>query len=250
MPMSKGDAAPSSVEATGVREDPRPPPLARAAYLLGPFVAIAAMGLAVHAIRGAEVAGEALQATVACATLLGTSVILGPAVLDGSAIAHLSTWDLVAIVIAVNAATSFLYAFNLDLLERVPWIGPRLVRERHAATASLALRPWIRRRATLGVFLFVLSPLPGSGTLGGTIVGRLVGLSRWHSFVATLLASAVAAGIYGVFGDRLHAWANEHEISMPVRIAGLVGLFVVIWALYRWISRAYRATPPIEPPRG
>ena len=228
----------------GVLDEAPPGTILRAAFLIGPFAVVAAAVALMWLVRGGEVATEMLEATAACATFLGTSVILGPALLDGSAIAHLSTWDLVGIVTVVNAGTSFLYAFNLDLFERAPWIGPRLVRERHAAVETLKARPWIRRRATLGVFLFVLSPLPGSGTLGGTIVGRLIGLSRWQSFLTTLGASVAVAGIYGAFGDRIHAWVHAHEISTPIRIGGLLALLVLVYGLFRWLVRIYRAEPP------
>ena len=241
-----GALGPVPAALAALADEPRPGRLLRAAFLAGPFLVRPACYAPITMARGADVAHEMLEAAGACVLGLGTSVILGPAVLNGAALAHLSTWDLVWLVVFLNAGTAFFYAFNLDLLERAPGIGPRLVRERHAAVATLALRPWIRRWATFGVGLFVLSPLPGSGTLGGSIVGRLIGLSRVRSFLVSTLASAAAAMIYGAFGDRLRAWANAHSLSTPVRVAGLLVLLGIAWALWKWVSRMYRGSGPAE----
>ena len=84
---------------------------------------------------------------------------------------HLSTWQIAVWLMYLNAASALLYAYNLDLLERVPGIGPYLLRARRNAVKSLDRHRWIRRLAGVGVGLFVLTPLPGSGQLGGASSG-------------------------------------------------------------------------------
>jgi hypothetical protein len=105
-----------------------------------------------------------LTAAGASLVVLGATVVFGRAVLPGIS---LSTYELAGIVAYGSVVTSFVYAFNMDLLERVPRLGDYLRRARTGARASLHDHPWIRRMATAGVGLFVLTPLPAAARSGG-----------------------------------------------------------------------------------
>ena len=157
----------------------------RAGLLLAPVAFVVLAWFVVLLWQGGAYAREIAYATGACLFPLGTTVILGPAVLTKSAIEHLSSWDLAFMVIVLNTAMAFLYAFNLDLLGRLPKAGPAFLRARDEAGHALRERPWIRRWATFGVGLFVLLPAAGQRRArrvpawGGSSGSRRCGPSRW-----------------------------------------------------------------------
>ena len=103
---------------------------------------------------------------------LGTSVILGPAAWGPNVLQGLSTWDLAVVVMWLSVATGFLFSYNLDLLHRLPVVGPWLGRARAGAVEQLACRPWIRRWAVVGVAFFVFRRCPrparSAGASGGS----------------------------------------------------------------------------------
>ncbi len=200
--------------------------------------------------RGGPYAREIAYATGACLFPLGTTVILGPAVLTKSAIAHLTSWDLAWMVVVLNSAMAFLYAFNLDLLGRLPKAGPAFVRAREEAGRTLSERPWIRRWATFGVGLFVLLPLPGSGALGGCVVGGLIGLSQVRTFTIVTVANAAVAVLYAWAGDALSDWLEARQVGLWGRVLGFVAAFVLLWVALRAIRRLSRpAALPGSAPR-
>jgi hypothetical protein len=228
--------------------DGQPTRAQRAAYLLGPIgLTLLLYGL-VWIFAAPATARELTVAATASLFALGTTVVLGPAAL-GDQISVLSTWDLALIVMYLTAASSFFFAYNLDLLHRVPLVGPPLRRARLNAVKALKERPWIRRWATLGVGIFVFLPLPGSGSLGGSIVGGLLGLRRFTCFVTVTAAGVLVCLLYAWFGASAAGWANRHDIPLPYRLGSLVVLGVLLFLLSRWLSRILRApTPPPAPP--
>ena len=113
---------------------------------------------------------------------------------------------------------------------------------------TLAQKPWIRRWALFGVAFFVVLPLPGSGTLIGSMVGRLIGLSRLGSFLAVATGGTLVCVAYGWFGDSWMRFSEAHALGMPVTIAGALAFLVVMALIGRRLSG--RAPGPDTPPKG
>ncbi len=233
---------------TPCEDDPRlqsPGARARAAYLLLPLVLTVALWLLIRSLTLREAAYELLAAGAASVLGMGTSVVLAPAVLDGVVFHHVTTWHLALLVVYLNAATAFFFAYNLDLLERVPWLGPRMARSRRRGMRTLQERPWIRRWATFGVGFFVFLPLPGSSSLAGCVLGRLLGLSNLRSFLTVSVAGTVVCALYGWFGTGLQRWSRAHEMGFPARLAIVAGMVAVLVVALRWITRPRdRNAPP------
>ena len=220
--------------------EPLPSARARAGYVLVPLVLTVALWLLARALTLRETAYELLVAGAASVLGMGTSVILAPAVLDGFVFHHVTTWHLAVLVVYLNAAEAFFLAYNLDLLERVPWLGPRMARARRRGTRTLKERPWIRRWATFGVGFFVFLPLPGSSSLAGCVLGRLIGLTNLRAFLTVSLAGTVVSAIYGWFGTGLQRWSRAHEMGFATRLAIVTATIVALVLLLRWITRPRR----------
>jgi uncharacterized membrane protein len=210
--------------------------------LVPPLAGAVALGI-IWLLSGERTTYEVGGAGLASLLGAGTTVIFGKAVIGDKAFEFsLGTWDLAFIVMFVNCASSFFYAYNVDLLQKLPKIGPALRHARRNATVMLKQRPWIRRWATVGVGLFVLTPLPGSGALGGAIVGRIIGVTRFACFVSVSLAGLLVSGAYALLAEELKQLLDTLESYFPawVRI-GIAGAAVVLMAylvtkLVKWLA--------------
>jgi hypothetical protein len=183
------------------------------------------------------VAGQLLTATVASLLGLGPTVVFGPAILPGI---DLSPWELAALMTWTGAVVAALCSWNLDLLERIPRLGPFLASARRGAARSLRDHRWVRRLALLGVFVFVLLPLPGSGAMGGAIVARLVGLAPLAGFLIVSLACAAVAAIYAASGTALKTWLDEAQVETAVRVGVALVVLLIVWVLVkmlRWFAQ-------------
>lgn len=209
----------------------------RSALLLAPLVLLAAGYVLVWILAGHRCANQALLVGAIFLTFVGPSVIFGSSQFDS-----LSAWHVAASVAVFSCLTAFFYGYNLDLLERLPKIGAWLRRARLGARKSLAGHPWIRRWTIFGVGFFIVLPLPGSGTLGGSLVARLVGLTPFVSFVTVSIAGVIVAALYGLFG------AAVHDLPLWLQATGAAVLLLAFTLLGRWLVRQGR-TAPQSPPR-
>ncbi len=221
----------------------------RAALLLGPVLTVGIFWAVVSLAASRHLADEALGAGAIFLTIVGPSVIFGPAMTGTHVFSHLTTWDLVGVTTFFSLATAFFYSFNLDLLERLPKVGPRLRLTRRSMRATLQQKPWIRRWALVGVSFFVLLPLPGSGTLGGSIMGRLIGLSPLGSFLAVATGGTLVCLAYGWFGQTWMRFGEAHGLGMPVKIGGALAFLALMVLLGRWLTRRPSGTDAGAKPR-
>jgi uncharacterized membrane protein len=173
----------------------------------------------------------------------GSTIVFGQAALGDEVVQlNLGTWHLAAIFIFINAVSTFFYTYNLDLMQRLPKIGPYMRMSRKNAVATLEQRPWIRRWAVVGISIFVITPLPGSGALGGAIMGRIVGVSKRATVISVSIAGIMIGVLYALLADQLKLMLDRLEQFFPpwVRISvAVLGSLLAIWVvarLVRWFA--------------
>lgn len=75
-------------------------------------------------------------------------------------------------------------------------IADRWLKKTEAQTQRYA--SWIRRWGWLGLAVFVLLPLPGTGVWGGVVLSRLLGLGAGSIWLGLSLGVAVSGAIFGL----------------------------------------------------
>lgn len=206
--------------------------LRRLAFLLGPIVVTAILWFVMRALTNPGYATDVLTAGGISLFGAGTVVVFGQTIFQEIT---LGPWQLAFIVMWVNAASSFWYVYNLDLLERLPKIGPTFHRMRTEAVKTLEERRWIRRLSVVGVGAFVITPLPGSGALGGAIVARLIGVSRFAAFISISVAGVIVCTGYAMFAHKLAK--SIPEVPTWQRILGALLVFGTLFLVMRWWTR-------------
>lgn len=217
--------------------------LRRVAYLLGPLALTAVLLGIVFLAAGEKTMKEMIVTGAASLLGMGTTVVFGKAAIGDELFrVNLETWDLAVIVMFVNAASAFWYTYNIDLFQKLPGIGPYLRQARKNAVVTLRRRPWIRRWAVVGVGLFVVTPLPGSGALGGSLMGRIVGVSKLATWLSVTIAGIIVSSAYAMAADQLQAVGDRLEQFAPpwVRLAvAILAVFVMVWfmtKLVKWFA--------------
>ncbi len=215
----------------------------RCGYLFGPLIVTAVIVGLIYLIYNQSVLNEVLVAGAVSLLGAGTTVVFGEAALGEQVYdLNLNTWHLAYVVMYVNAASTFFYTYNLDLLQKVPKIGPYMRRARMNSVAMLRQRPWIRRWAVVGIGLFVVTPLPGSGALGGALMGRIIGVSKKATFISVSIAGVVVSSAYAMLANELKEALDRLEQFAPPWVRFVVfALFaiVMVWLmtkLVRWFA--------------
>lgn len=149
--------------------------------------------------------------------------------LNGSS--PLGPWGLAIIGLMSDAVLALSLAVLVQPLGKLRGVGPWLRRAHERAADVLREYPRLRRMAFWGVALFVFLPLPGTGAIGGTFAGQLIGLSRTMTVLAIVLGSAVSLVMFAGLAQALGARA-EAIIANPV----VVAVSAVVLALLAWLG--------------
>lgn len=170
-------------------------------------------------------------AAVAAFVYLGKFIILTPAVSEKVAF---TPWELALLVIYLDICTGCVVGGNLGTLYRLPWIGERLADMEQYGRLTLSERPFMRRMATLGVVLFVMFPVTGTGAVGASILGRLLGLRIRRILLCISLGSAIGCGTLAAFSDLLAGILMPLRDDLWFQILGIGAILLLIgWFTFR-----------------
>lgn len=160
-------------------------------------------------------------------------VWISPFTIFGGAIedAPYNAWGLSLIAWVLDLLASVALLAGLPLLARLPVTGAAIARMRERAFTALDRYPGLERMAFLGVGLFVFLPIPGSGSVIGTLVGQIIGLSRTGTLIVVAIGTGLALCTWALLAELLgERW--ETLIKSPLTLVG--GLLVL--GLFGWFA--------------
>ena len=214
-------------------------PLLWWATLLGPFVTTISL-LAAFWVYNPDYCRKLVAAALGTFFLLGRFVILlGEG--NGEQARLFYAWELVAMVVYMDLVVAILLSSHLSFVYRLPRIGAKLRELEADGRFILAANPWMRRTTLLGVVAFVMFPLAATGSIGGSIFGRLLGMSRIQTLMGVATGSILGCGLMffgAAFIDRL---LGDYPLARYVGSG--VFLLGFIWVLndrYRKLKAARR----------
>lgn len=138
-------------------------------------------------------------------------------------------WWLMASSAALFDITSAIFmALNFDLALKLPLLGAWMGSLIGGGRTLLDRHPWLEKMSYAGLILFVMVPLQGSGGIGGSILGRMLGMKNLgviSSISIGASASCILIALCSTFLMTLvHAnfWTGIAAIGCVAAVAGLV----------------------------
>ncbi|MDD4127430.1 MAG: small multi-drug export protein [Methanomicrobium sp.] len=110
-------------------------------------------------------------------------------------------WWLIALTTTVMDICGALFmTLNFDLALKIPVLGRWIKGVMEGGESFFASHKWLEKLSEAGLVLFVVVPFQGSGGIGGTLIGRMMGLSKLRVFLSILLGAfigsfAIALGV-------------------------------------------------------
>ncbi len=206
---------------------PRPlAPAIRRALVVGPIVGFGLILITSGIFLSPAAAG--FVASLAAGTFVGGGklVILAGAV-EQAPVGH---WEIAALVVYIDIATALIMMGGIHVLDRVPFVARRLAKAGESSGRVLEHNPWMHRATWLGLAVFVAVPFNGTGALVGSVLGRLLGLTRASIVSATAFGSATSATALGlasgIWAERINALAQEPVLGVVVVVATITLTFV------------------------
>lgn len=201
----------------------------RLATFLGPILVTLGLLVLVAVVAGVGVATDVVIWAIAIFTVLGKFAILAGVGGD----APFDQWQLATLVSYMDVTVASLLVFNLPRLYRIPRMGPAIEDLAEHGLYLLERNRWLGRVTFVGVVLFVMFPLTGTGAIGGSIFGRLLGLSSRRTLTAIVFgASAGSFGMAAFAGTIASIFPEEVRRSWQFQAVG--GVVIVILAAVVW----------------
>lgn len=117
---------------------------------------------------------------------------------------------LIAIVLYVDLFGGLFLVWNLDHLTRIPKVGGWITRVETKSAEKWAKHRRLRDLGVVGLGIFVMLPISGSGAIPGAIIGRLGGFPWGLTWLAIFVGSGIRVVGYtlavmgigsAIFGD-------------------------------------------------
>lgn len=210
-------------------------PILWATTLYGPLVLTVLIVVLLVVFTGWTFTRRIVTSTAIALFLLGRFIILSGT--DGSFVdinGSLTSGHLFAIVTYLDVMTALVLAFHIGFLFKLPYIGPRisaLVTDGHFI---LDAQPWMRRATFFGLIAFVGFPLAATGSVGGSIFGRLLGMGRIATFVGILIGTLIGNGSMYFFSDLMGKYVDKDDPILKIGGFALIAVIVII------LERRYR----------
>lgn len=199
--------------------------------LIGPFLISAVLLGFIALIQGPDVAYSYATAALSAFLFFGRFIILigqnEPTSDSFFFLKHLSASNLFVMLTYMDTMVAMFVAFHIGIIFRLPWIGPRIQGIISDSQFILRKQPWIRRTAFIGLVGFVIFPTSTTGSVGGSIFGRLLGMKRWRVVAAILVGSILGNGLMLIFSKQIGKYSDNWTLKLFGVILMIVVLFVV-----------------------
>lgn len=210
--------------------------------LLGPFALSGMILLTLYLVHGWAYVRGLLLSALAVFFFFGRFVILGGNATDGleEAARFFTPGELALLVFYMDAMVASLLAFHIGFLFRLPFLGERLRLLVEDGRFILHSHPWMKRATFVGIVAFVTFPLAATGSVGGSIFGRLLGMTRPATFLGVLTGSMVGCAAMYFGASLINHYLNRDNPWLTV--AGIIFVVAIILVLnhrYRQIKQQW-----------
>ena len=156
-------------------------------------------------------------------------------VIPGGIALGLNPWSLAVATAFVDIAVGVFLTWNFDLAKKIPFIGSGITRIQNKGKAMLTSLPWLERASVTGIIVFVMFPFQGSGAVGGTILGRAIGISPNKNLAAVSVGAISGSFLLSasiVYGLGVLAVLAPIQVAVAVLFAGL--LIAIYFTYQHW----------------
>lgn len=209
-------------------------PIAWWLTLVGPIALTFVILYLVWGFAGSNALGR-LIATAFAFLFFGKVVILSG--MDGNLLEshhYFTVEQLVVIVLYMDLMTACVLAFHLGFLFKMPVIGPKSKSLVEDGQFIMQSNPWMKRATFLGLVVFVLLPSPAAGTVGGSILGRLLGMSRLGTFAGIALGNCSGCALLYFCSELITRYVGRDNSWLWI-----IGI-TVIMAIVLLLNHRYR----------
>ncbi len=208
------------------------------ATLVGPLVITLAILALLWVVLGGGYVQRLVGSAAATFFFFGKFVILGGRAGEAADVRDFFTpLQLTLMVVYMDLAVASLLVFHAGFLFKLPLLGKRLIELAEDGAWILRSHPWLKRATFIGLVAFVMFPLAATGSVGGAIFGRLLGMSRAAAFFGIALGSLLGCGLMYYGAALINQYLDRNDPVLQIGgLAIIVMLIILLNARYRHMT--------------
>ncbi len=150
----------------------------------------------------------------------------------------LSKEELFVMVLYMDLVVAILLVCHAGFVFRIPVLGSKLLALTEDGQVMLRRFPWMRRITFLGIVTFVMFPLAATGSVGGALFGRLLGMSRKATLLGIAIGSVLGCGVmYFKAGLVQQYFDPKNPMTTIGGISAILGIIFLLNFRYRKMKK-------------
>ena len=129
--------------------------------------------------------------------------------------------------------------WNYDWVKSVKWLGPKLKAAEDKGRDRIARSKWFSKAAFFATTMFVLVPFKGAGGMGGTILGRIMGLKPYKVLLAVLIGSMAESLTYSYLSKSISPVLDSSPVFGWLKTVNILQIIIamVMFGLIIYVVR-------------
>lgn len=133
----------------------------------------------------------------------------------------------------IDVINSYFLMWNFYLIKKIPKIGEWIDEFQDYSARKMEKNQWLKNLAFFSVASFVVFPFQGSGGVGASILGRVLGLKKFYAWIAIIIGSFVGCFLLGILSLYMgEALLDIFERNIFAGIGALIAIIVVFIFFY------------------
>jgi uncharacterized membrane protein len=128
----------------------------------------------------------------------------------------------------IDIVTALFLVWNYEFVKLIPFLGKWMDKIEKKNKNKLEDHPWWERFLFIAVILFVIFPFQGSGGVGGSILGRVVGLDKYNVLAAISIGAISGCLLIAYLTDTITRYFENKWYQLLILLivaAVLLGIY-------------------------
>ena len=134
-------------------------------------------------------------------------------------------WLIALAVAFLDIIAGLFLVWNFDFAKKIPILGRWIIKFESKGGTILNENRYIEALSFVGIILFVMFPFQGSGGVGASIVGRVIGMNPYKVWVAIIIGAISGCFLIAYAADTFFSVFLENRI---LGVLILVGIIVIV----------------------
>ncbi|MDD3977212.1 MAG: small multi-drug export protein [Methanomicrobium sp.] len=131
-------------------------------------------------------------------------------------------WLIAASTTVMDICGALFMTLNFDLALKIPILGRWINAVMKTGEEFFSSHTWLEKVSQAGLVLFVVVPFQGSGGIGGTIVGRMLGISKLKVFLSIALGAFIGSFLIALGVEYIIDLFNFDPVIAAVALSAIM----------------------------